>query len=584
MRTGKTRQLRKSRQSSGFALLALVALVAMMSAYYIISSLNRTSSEVVAERNRTNMQVLQEAKAALIAYAASDSQWTGNMNDQPGSLPCPSTDVNGNAGTTCTTNATRIGRLPWNKIGSSQLRDASGELLWYGLSANFRKASGTTVINSDTPGAISVTGTTPATNIVAVIIAPGQALGGQSRTSGGSPSNSYSDFLEGVTTSGAELNFNTAVASDTFNDQLITVTQADIMALVEQTAFAHFQQDIKPSIQAYYTEWGRLPYPSSFTGGPGHPGTNTTSTSASNRLQSAYDGSASMTAGRGLLPINNSVTYPWATGSGAVAITGGIAGGVTVTSCVSVSSPISGWQCTFTITARDLGAGYLSNTTCRSGATNYRYCIVNPAFSVSGNVSNVGLSFATYSPTASMTAGTDVTVKSQTGTTRTMTSQSMSFALQATGDLKFTFGGTHTYTNYKSPPSASPTRVMVVTIPDRGISVRPFTSPTDSTAGWFIKNEWFRQMYYVVSPGYLPGGVGTCTPSCLTVSGLSTSNNRAIVIQAGRSINGSTRPSATLGNYFEGNNATPGGSTGYSYAHTIGASSTTNDRITVVAP
>lgn len=561
-------------------MLALVALVALMSAYYIIGSLNRTSSEVVAERNRNNLQVLQEAKAALIAYAASEAQWSGSVNDQPGSLPCPSTDTSGDAGTTCSTNATRIGRLPWKKIGASQLQDASGEFLWYGLSENFRKASGTTVINSDTLGTITVTGTTPATNVVAVIIAPGQALGSQSRTVAGAPSNTYTDFLEGVTTSGSELSFNTAVSSDTFNDQIITITQAEVMALVEQTAFAHFQQDIKPSIQAYYTEWGRLPYPSNFTGGPGHPGTNTSSAAASNRLQSAYDGSASMTAGRGLLPITNSVTYPWAS-TGTVAITGGTAGGVTVTSCATSGS---GWKCTFTINALNLGSGYLTSTTCRnpSTGTRYQYCIVNPAFTVAGDISNVGLSFGHYSPTAAMTAGTDVTVTNTSGSTiRTMSSRAMSYSMQTDGAVTFTFAGTHSYSNYSA---SSFTRTMAVTIPDRAITVRPFTSPTDTTAGWFIKNEWFRQMYYVVSPGYLPGAAGSCTPSCLTVSGLSTSNDLAIAILMGRSINSSSRPSATLTDYLEGNNATSAVSGGYSYAHTSGAGNSINDRATVIAP
>lgn len=581
MRKRNSRSLGRPGRESGLALIALVALVAMMAAYYIIGSLNRTSSEVVAERNRSNRDVLQEAKAALIAYAASEAQWSGSVNDQPGSLPCPSTDTSGNAGTTCTTNATRIGRLPWNKIGASQLRDASGELLWYGLSANFRKASGTNVINSDTQGTITVTGTNPATNIVAVIIAPGQALGNQSRTASGVASNTYTDFLEGVTTTGSELTFNTAASSDTFNDQIITVTQAEIMELVEQTAFAHFQQDIKPSIQAYYTEWGRLPYPSSFTGGPGHPGTNTTSVTASNRLQSAYDGSASMTAGRGLLPITNSVTYPWAS-SGTVAITGGIAGTITAISCAPSGT---GWKCSFTINALNLGnPAYLSSNTCLNPAngTRYQYCIVNPAFSVAGSISNVGLSFGHYAPTAAMTAGTDVTVTNTTGTTtRVMATRAMSYAMQTDGSVKFTFAGTHSYSNYSA---SSFTRTMAVTIPDRAITVRPFTSPTDTTAGWFIKNEWFRQMYYVASPGYLPGAAGSCTPSCLTVSGLSTSNNIAIALLMGRSLNGSSRPSTSLTNYLEGNNATSAVSGGYSYAHTTGASSSTNDRATVIAP
>jgi hypothetical protein len=583
MRQGRIKPLRQVRRESGLALLALVALVALMSAYYIIGSLNRTSSEVVAERNRTNIQVLQEAKSALIAYAASQAwDWTSGsgQTDQPGALPCPATDTSGNAGASCSSNSSRIGRLPWKKIGAGELHDASGETLWYGLSTNFRKLSGTTVINSDTQGTLTITGSTPASNVVAVIIAPGVALGGQSRTSSGVASNTITDFLESVNTGGSELAFSTASSSDTFNDQLITITQADLMAAVEPSVIARIEQDIKPSLQNYYAQWGRLPYPSSFTGGPGTPGTTTTPTTASDRLESAYVGSASMTAGRGLLPITSSVTYPWVAGSGAVALNGGTATGVTGTTCASVSSPTSGWKCNFSIVPKDAGSFYWLVDTCKNAAngTRYRYCIAYPAFSVVGDVSNAGLSIAKISPTTA----TDVTVTNTSGSTaRPMSSKAISWALKTDGKATFTFQGTYNYTSYSNTSIAN--RAMAVTIPDR-VTVDPMTNSADTTAGWFIRNEWYRQLYYVVSPGYLPGAAGSCSPSCLSVSGLATSNNLAIVILAGHTLNNTTRPSATLANYLEGNNATPGGSNGYTYAHNIGISSSANDRVLVVAP
>jgi hypothetical protein len=563
------------------ALLALVALVAMMSAYYIIGSFNRTSSEVVAERNRNNQQVLQEAKAALIAYAAAEAwDWTSGsgQTDQPGALPCPATDTIGTAGSSCSSNASRIGRLPWKTIRAPELRDASGELLWYGLSTNFRKLSGTTVINSDTQGTLTVTGSTPGSNVVAVIITPGVALGGQSRTSGGVASNTFSDFLENVNAGGSELVFSTASSSDTFNDQLITITQADLMAAVEPSVIARIEQDIKPSLQNYYSQWGRLPYPSSFTGGPGTPGTTTTPSAASNRLESAYIGSASMTAGRGLLPITSSVTYAWS--SGAVALTGGTATGVTGTTCTTISSPTAGWKCNFSIVAKDAGSSYWLVDTCKNAANNtrYRYCIAYPAFSVAGDVSNAGLSLAKISPTSA----TDVTVTNTSGSTsRPMSSKAISWALKTDGKATFTFQGTYNYTNYSNSSIAN--RAMSVRIPDR-VNVDPMTNSADTTAGWFIRNEWYRQLHYVVSPGYLPGAAGSCSPSCLAVSGIATSNNLAIVILAGHALNSTTRPSATLADYLEGNNATPGGSDGYTYSHSIGISRSANDRILVVAP
>jgi hypothetical protein len=103
-----------------------------------------------------------------------------------------------------------------------------------------------------------------------------------------------------------------------------------------------------------------------------------------------------------------------------------------------------------------------------------------------------------------------------------------------------------------------------------------------STAAWFISNEWYRQTYYAASIGYLPGGAGGCTP-CLTVNNIASPNNnkRAILILAGRALNGSTRPSASLSDYLEGENATPAD---FIYEHRQGSPTSINDRVVVLSP
>ena len=135
---------------------------------------------------------------------------------------------------------------------------------------------------------------------------------------------------------------------------------------------------------------------------------------------------------------------------------------------------------------------------------------------------------------------------------------------------------------------------MVVTIPD--VTASPVTSAADATAGWFIANEWYRLVYYVVSPGYLPGAGASCTalpgtPSCLTVNNMPSyytspsTNKRVLLILAGRSLNGSTRPSSMLSDYLEGENATP---SDYIFEHgqgkTTSAGAAINDKVIVVAP
>ena len=162
-------------------------------------------------------------------------------------------------------------------------RDGSGLVLWYALSSNFRKASGTTVINGDTQGTLTVTGSTSASNVVALIIAPGNALNGQDRSS-----NTILNYLESASasttaTDTASESFSTAQSSETFNDRLVIVTQADLMAVVEPLVAARIERDVKPYITEYYSVdssnlgWSAYPFAATFANPtPGTSGSGTT--------------------------------------------------------------------------------------------------------------------------------------------------------------------------------------------------------------------------------------------------------------------------------------------------------------------
>ena len=92
----------------GFALIALLALAALISAFLIASTLNFTSAGDSNERVQRTIDVLTKAKAALIAHAATE-QWQlykalpntpatdPNTYFQPGALPCPDKDNDGDA-------------------------------------------------------------------------------------------------------------------------------------------------------------------------------------------------------------------------------------------------------------------------------------------------------------------------------------------------------------------------------------------------------------------------------------------------------------------------------------------------------
>jgi hypothetical protein len=128
---------------------------------------------------------LAAAREALIARAVAASE-------RPGSLPCPDVDNDGDAEApnllgVCPSN---LGRLPWRTLGVPDLRDGSGEHLWYALSPRFRDHALAQPINSDSKGTLTVYSNTTTvvvtTEAAAVVFAPGGVLSGQNRSAAGS--------------------------------------------------------------------------------------------------------------------------------------------------------------------------------------------------------------------------------------------------------------------------------------------------------------------------------------------------------------------------------------------------------------
>ena len=87
-------------------------------------------------------------------------------------------------------------------------------------------------LNSDTLGQLTVTGIAPDNNVVAVIFAPGTVLGAQARNAAGQ--NTASNYLEGENANGNNATFTTQASSTTFNDNLLAITNSDLMPVVEQ--------------------------------------------------------------------------------------------------------------------------------------------------------------------------------------------------------------------------------------------------------------------------------------------------------------------------------------------------------------
>jgi len=240
----------------------LVILVVGIAAL-LVSSL--TSSSAKTARQKNTSAALAQAKDALIGYAVSDP-------NRPGELPCPDFDNDGMitladySGSDC---KSLIGRLPWKTLGLPDLRDGSGEHLWYAISDTFH-ANGSTIINSNTKGTLLVynaDGVSLQTNAgysaVAVIFSPGSPIGSQTRNTVAQQNSAanYLDIANSWNNASASGPFIAGDQSATFNDQLMIITTQNLIPLVEQRVAG----EVKTALTNYYTAHGYYPWPDDMT-------------------------------------------------------------------------------------------------------------------------------------------------------------------------------------------------------------------------------------------------------------------------------------------------------------------------------
>ncbi len=168
-------------QQCGFTLMLLLLLLGVGAGAALFSFFG--SAKLTLENDQKTADALARAKEALIGYALRGSDGATNPQ-RPGEFPCPDTNNDGFDDGTCV--AGRLGRIPWKTLGIPEPKDSAGETLWYAVAGPFRVSNvNSSPINSDTRGNITVfaaDGTTQLTpQAVAVIFAPGQALGAQNR-------------------------------------------------------------------------------------------------------------------------------------------------------------------------------------------------------------------------------------------------------------------------------------------------------------------------------------------------------------------------------------------------------------------
>ena len=562
----------------GVALLMLVAVLALGATWFLVDRLNDSSTALaVANRNR-NAELLNRAKLALIGYVVAQAA-KANEN-RPGALPCPEAPGNfndaSNEGTVaypCTPPI--VGRFPWKSLGLEKMVDAAGEPLWYAVAAGWAGAS--TVINSDCAstsaatslglacaGRLTVDGA--AGDVIAILFAPGRAFSvaastgcaeiNQARPTSGTPN--WANYLECENASNpADASFASTGPSGSFNDQIVTITAAELMPALEAAIAQRMEKEIAPVLASIYSpaSWG-------FSGSnPVYPFAATWA----NPSTSAMQGAAATYAG--LLPLTYSETSP---GSGTACTASGSVPRCDPTFVSWSSASVSGTaatyseSCSFTSTQVTCNLYYRCTIFGCSSTTTYPVTINATA----SNVARALRSLIT-SPTLSGVTTTSASA---------VLNPNASATLAITG--RVTLPGTGpTYANSLCGLSGftfSTCKLTTVSVPILSV-LRDHSlldSSTSSSTGWYIRNRWHEHTYYAVSSSNSPTTLPTappsspvtqnpCTTNCLTVT--NSGSHRAILILAGSAVNGATRPSATRTDYLEFGNATAYLSNTYKY-------------------
>ncbi|MFK8067345.1 MAG: hypothetical protein AB8D52_03790 [Gammaproteobacteria bacterium] len=529
----RSHKINHPKKQKGAALLLFVLLLVVGASTLLVSKLNKAATQYY--RDDVTMKALLKAKEALIGFAVTypDNPAFSDRNAGPGFLPCPDTNGNGSPNPPCgslTDTTFQLGRFPWEYIGVDEIRDSSGESLWYSLSNNFRNNPKRFPLNSESLGELTIDGST---DIVAVIMAPSFSLEGQNR-----PSNTASDYLEDDNNDSDSDFVSTMPASSNFNDQVLVVTRHELMAAVEKrvlgeaaTILKNYQQNMD-NLTTAIPDDGMFPWLSPFS----DPKLNSTSFDG---IPLTYEG---------LLPIHiqneefiTSFNVTWNLLTSNVTPLGAITQAELESGTQTVSSGRCRWkEDTFPPPTPSING--VNTIECQGNVTNggktYTFDFgFTEGISFNGSLLTPGI----HPPTSTSVRTRDVIVNS-------LPIQSSSTPLIQISD------GISTGTVSIENPSTGSIQLT-------GISYDLNASPgQEEIPQWFIKNNWHHLIYVAESNGHAPGGSGTCIvgSNCLTIDGLSPNNAGVIVISAGMELAGQTRTvaPAALASYFENSNNT----------------------------
>ncbi len=165
----------------------MLTMLVIGAAALLVSSLSHSAAQI--QRDLKAADALAQAKEALIGDAVSQTPVASagylrlpDLGFMIGLAPSEGSAAPNFSGNS--KDYSVIGKLPWRTLGLEPLRDGQGECLWYVVSGHFKNTPTTDALNWDTLGQINLNdgnGNIIASNLAALVVAPGHALDGQNR-------------------------------------------------------------------------------------------------------------------------------------------------------------------------------------------------------------------------------------------------------------------------------------------------------------------------------------------------------------------------------------------------------------------
>lgn len=521
------------RPQRGIALLVMLVIVTLGMSWFAVTRLAARSNFVAASR-AGNAEALQRAKQALIGWVARTAAQAGENN--PGRLPCPEAagyagdpSQEGIAAGSCT--LPKTGRLPWRTLGLDKPRDAAGEPLWYVVSPGWAFTSGTLTINSNTQGQLTVDGRPNAA--VALLIAPGPAMIVQAAPgcaariqtrNAPSPSMNARDYIE--CSNSATADFSSTGPAASFNDQVLTVTAADLLPAIEAAIAHRIEREVVPQLKSVYAgaEWGLtgsnpvFPFAAPFAD---------PQTSSFQGAVGLFQGLLPFTATQGCSP-------PTDPRCGATFVNWNTAVAPTLVQTGGAGTFLPGGTCTLNTTTVQCIGEY-------AGAVQLRMSAV---------ASNVAMALRRLDPA-------QTSVKYGVGNCTTPSPGTASGTFASDGSAAISISDS-------LPDLLVPVSRYCITANIAVLADHALLDPNDAITGWFVRNKWYQLAYYALSANHAASGTPprSCTASpltCLSVANVTPADRqRAILVLAGRILPGQTRPSGSVTDFLEfGNAASP---------------------------